>query len=184
MRSLPLIAVLALALPATATAQTPRWALGATLFNTTYFSESGLLDVGIPGGGPLVLTGGLRAAPEIYAVFFPHPQLTVVPGIAFNAFKPEGADTRYGLGLDLAVEWHPSGVTGNSAYAAANFALLAHDFGSGSESDTEFAAGVAIGYRWLPYEFLALRTEAVFRRYLDFEENQLTAVLKAEVVFN
>lgn len=182
MRKSLLALALTLTLPAAAAAQTPRWALGGTLSNITYFTESSLLDAGIPGGGPLVLTS-LRAAPEVYIGFFPHPQVAVVPGIAFNMLKPDDGDAIYGLGLDVAFEWHTSGVMVNSTYAAANVALLAHDFGA-SESDTDFAFGVAIGYRWLPFEFFALRTEAAFRRYLDLEENQITAVLKAEVVFN
>ncbi|NIR45079.1 MAG: hypothetical protein GWN99_11885 [Gemmatimonadetes bacterium] len=183
MRKLVLVGVLTLVAPATAATQTPRWALGGTLFNITYFTEFDRYDVGIPGGGPLIPIT-LQAAPVVYVGFFPHPQVAVVPGIAFHLVSSGfGEDAVYGLGLDAAVEWHVSGVTGNSAYAAVNFAYLAFDFGRG-DADTEIALGAAIGYRWLPFEFLALRAESVFRRYLDFEENQVTAVLKAEVVFN
>jgi hypothetical protein len=185
MRATALTILHLLAVTAMAEAQTtPRWSLGGTLFGVTYTSESKSVDAGLPGGGLLMFAGAsdVRAAPQIYAGFFPHPQIVVAPGIAFAYSSPEAGDSRYGLGLDLAIEWHFSGVTRNSLYAAASGAFLAWDLGA-AQSTTDFAAGAALGYRFLPYGFFGLRLEGVYRRYFDIEENQVTGVIKAEVIF-
>jgi hypothetical protein len=183
-RTLLLVALLAI-LPTGVSAQTtPKWSLGGTLFGVTYTSEAKSVDVALVSGGPLLPTGesSLRAAPEVYAGFFPHPNLVVAPGLAFAYYKPDGGDSSFGLAIDLALEWHFAGVAGNSFYAAVNGAYLSWDLGAGSDSD--LTAGAAVGYRTLASAFFGLRFEAVYRRYFDLEENQITALIKAEVVFN
>ena len=185
MRKALLIACTLALAPALLRAQTPRWSLGGTLTGVSYFTEAGALDFAAPGGGPLVFQGATapQSAPEIYAGFFPHPQIAVVPGVAFAYSSPGDGDSRYGLALDLALEWHLTGVSASSFYLAVNGAFLAFDLGAtGSTSD--FAAGAAIGYRLLPYDFFGLRFEGVYRRYFDLEENQITGVVKVEVIFN
>jgi hypothetical protein len=181
-----LIACLMLLAPAVAQAQTtPKWSLGGTLFGVTYLTETQVADAGLPGGGPLLFAGqsAVRAAPEVYVGFFPHPNLIVAPGLAFAYSNPDGAESTYGLGLDLGIDWHFSGVTKTSLYITVNGAFLAWDLGADS-AQTDFAAGAALGYRMLPYDFFGLRLEAAYRRYFDLRENQISCVLKAEVVFN
>lgn len=182
----PSIACLLLLVPAVAQAQTtPKWSLGGTLLGVTYLTEAQVMDAGLPGGGPLLFAGGsaVRAAPEVYVGFFPHPNLIVAPGLAFAYSNPDGGESTYGFGLDLGLDWHFSGVTNNSLYITVSGAFMAWDLGAGSAS-TDFAAGAALGYRLLPYDFFGLRLEGVYRRYFDLRENQITGVLKAEVVFN
>lgn len=186
MRPTALIVCQLLIAAASAAAQTtPRWSLGGTLLSVSAASEANSVDVGLPGGGPLIFAGesAARAAPEIYAGFFPHPNIVVAPGIAFAYERPDDAASRYGLGIDLAIEWHVSGVTRSSLYVAAKGAFIGWDAGAG-DSRTDLAAGAALGYRFLPYDFFALRLESDYRRYFDLAENQITGVLKAEVVFN
>lgn len=185
MRAATLVVFHLLVATATVEAQTtPRWSLGGTLFGVTYASESESVDAGLPGGGPLMFSGtsGVRAAPEVYAGFFPHPNIVVAPGIAFAYSSPDVGESRYGLGLSLSIEWHLSSVARNSFYAAANGAFLAWDPGAAG-TQTDFTAGGALGYRFLPYGFFGLRLEGVYRRYFDVEENQITGVIKAEVIF-
>ncbi len=185
MRNLSILCLLLLA-PSVGRAQTtPKWSLGGTLFGVTYMTEAGAVDVGLPGGGPLLFTGesAASAAPEIYVAFFPHQNIVVAPGLAFAYSNPDGGESTYGLALDLALDWHLSGVTNNSFYVSVNGAFMSWDLGA-AETRTDFAAGAALGYRLLPYDFFGIRLEAVYRRYFDLEENQIGGVVKAEVIFN
>ena len=180
-----LLAGLVLIAPSVVEGQTtPKWSLGGTLFGVTYTTEAKAVDVALLGGGPLLpsSTSAVRAAPEVYAGFFPHPNIVVAPGLAFAYHNPDGGDSSFGLAVDLALEWHFSGVANNSFYAAINGAFLSWDLGAGSESD--LTAGAALGYRTLPSDFFGLRFEGVYRRYFDLKEDQITGVVKAEVIFN
>jgi hypothetical protein len=162
--------------PALLQAQIPRWSIGGTLFGVTYETESKQLDLGLPGGGPL-------GAPAVNVGFYPHPNVIVLPAVAFGYAKPDTLDSSYHLALDLQIEWHLKGVSASSFYVGLDGVFAGTDPGTGS-STTDFAAGGAAGYRYLMYDFFAFRFEGVYRRWFDKELNEISGVIKAEVVFN
>jgi hypothetical protein len=159
--------------PALLSAQTPKWSLGATMLGVGYETESELLTAFVPGGGSNF------GFPSVFAGIFASENIVIRPGLNFNLVSNGG--TLYDIAFEAQVEYHFSGVMVNSPYLFAGGVFNA--FGNGV-SETDFAAGGGVGYRMLPYDFWALMFEASFRRWFDFEANQITGTIKMEVVIN
>jgi hypothetical protein len=65
----------------------------------------------------------------------------------------------------------PSGVETGSTYGAVTLALFAR------EGSTNFAPGVAIGYRVPVVAHFAVRFQANYRRWIEAESNEVNAVV-------
>jgi hypothetical protein len=69
----------------------------------------------------------------------------------------------------------------NSAYIGFNGSFFSISNGS---SESDFAAGGNVGYRLLPRDFLAIRFEAGYRRWFDFELHEINAAIIIGVVLD
>jgi hypothetical protein len=175
MRKVLLVAALVLLTPAILSAQQPKWSLGATAFGVTYFSEAKAFEIALPGGGAFNF-------PAMYVGFYPHEKIAVMPGATVIFLSPDEGDTFYDLYISLLITYQFMGHAENSFYVGVLGDFNAFD--PGGASTTDFAAGGAVGYRLVPFDFFAVRLEGSYRRWFDFEENQFTGTVKVEVNFN
>ncbi|NIR45059.1 MAG: hypothetical protein GWN99_11785 [Gemmatimonadetes bacterium] len=176
MRKALLVAAFMLLTPAFLAAQTPKWTLGAGVLGLTYETESEVFLATIPGGG------GNLGLSSVFIGFFPHDNVAIRPGVNFQLASNGG--TAYDALIEAQVEYHFSGVGMASPYVFGLGQFNLFDAGDLSDSETDFAAGGGIGYRLLPFDFWALMFEVSYRRWFDFELNQVMGSVKMEVVFN
>jgi hypothetical protein len=130
-----------------------------------------LTDVSIPGGG-------IFLGPTAYLMFFPSPNIMVGPEIAFSVLSGGGSTlTSIGAAGWVGYLFTPAA---NSAYLAGNVAL---QFASiGGSSDTEFAAGGALGSRAEVIQHAAVGVEGGYRRWFDSKINEIVISLTLGVV--
>ena len=133
-----------------------RWEFGARAGLTLIRGPDDRTVVGGPGGGP-------GAKPVFHATWFPSIGPWMLEGqFGFSTSSSTSADERnVVVALQPAYQWG----AGPSPYVGVNLAYEFEDDGTVSQSDV--AAGFAVGVRFFPRPFLALRIEASYRRWVD-----------------
>jgi hypothetical protein len=173
--------------PAVLSAQTPKWELGTKL-GVTYAMADGvdIISAGVPGGGPFTLTGLLSGSPSVFFGFFPSINIALLPEVGFAltdiSIDGFGDASLWSLVVNLQAEYHLSTVQANSPYIGINGAWQHVDLDG--ESDSDFALGAALGYRFLPHEFMAFAAEIGYRRWFDFEISEIHLSFSMAVVVN
>jgi hypothetical protein len=160
----------ALMLPTYAAAQVE---VGTRAFGIDIVANGGTITgVSIPGGG-------IFLGPTAYLMFFPSPNIMVGPEVNFNVLSGGGSTiTTIGAAGWVGYLFTPAA---NSAYLAGNIAL---QFASvNGSSNTEFAAGGAVGYRAVVIQHVAVGVEGGYRRWFDLNINEIVISLKLGVVF-
>jgi len=165
----------------------------ASLSGTSLHAQRAKLDVGIhagatiliPSGGDAEYTLGLPGGgtvlglfPPVYATMFAGSNLMIEPQLAFayQSFLDGGL---LNAALQVGYLMRPAGH--GSPYLAAHL-LMANSFGDGS--GTEFAAGGSLGYRHVVKDVVGLRYEARYRRWFDFDLNELALLVGFGVVIH
>ncbi len=154
-------------------------ALATTLLLPTYTiaqTEIGIRAVGadiLAGNGTAtnlsIPGGGIFLSPTAYVMFFPTPNIMVGPEFSFGVLDTDGGTlTSIGSAVWIGYLFSPST---NSVYLAGNVALQYASL-SGSGSNTELAAGGAIGYRAEPISHVAVGVEGGYRRWFEFLQPQ------------
>ncbi len=161
----------ALMLPTYAAAQVE---VGTRAFGFDIMANGGTLTgVSIPGGG-------IFLGPTAYLMAFPSPNIMVGPEVNFNVLSGGGSTiTTIGAAGWVGYLFTPAA---NSAYLAGNIALQFASV-SGGGSNTEFAAGGAVGYRAVVSQHVAVGVEGGYRRWFDLKINEIVISLKLGVVF-
>jgi hypothetical protein len=108
--------------------------------------------VTLPGSGPL-------SEPVIYAVWWANPTISLQLQLG-GAIRTGGPTPNEKI---LVAAAQPEADFGGF-YGGPNLAMRVQSVGAGPAT-TDFAAGVALGYRALPLSFLALRLEGRYRRW-------------------
>lgn len=136
--------------------------------------DGSLVSLAIPGAGPSPAASLLGTSSTIHFAFFPSPQVMVEPQLSISLLSISNGDTETltTLGLSGLVAYLFNGAMVNSPYVGANASFFLID-GDG-ESETDFAVGGSVGYRLVPLEHLAVRFEGSYRRWFDFEFNEIT----------
>ncbi len=184
MRRLALALGFLLLLPAYLVAQDkPAAEIGTRIGVDILLPDDGsLVSVGIPGGGPSPAGSLLGTSSTIHFAFFPSTQVMVEPQVSFSllSISNGGSETLTSFGLSGMVAFLFNGAAVNSPYVGANATFFLIDGDGDSEND--FALGGSVGYRLLPMEHIAVRLEGSYRRWLDFEFNEITVAAIFAVV--
>ncbi len=186
MRKLAMVLSMILLIPALLAAQQPKFEVG-TRGGVTYITNDGnLLAVALPGAGAAPLGNTLLGNSVVHFGFFPSPNIMVEPQLGFQLLNVSNGDSETFSAVIIALQgmYMFNGVTTNSAYIGISGAFNLFDLGEFADSETDFAAGGMVGYRIVPLEFLALRFEAFYRRWFDFEINEFGGAIVLGVVIN
>lgn len=145
--------------------------------------DGSLLSLAIPGAGPSPISTIFGSNSTIHFAFFPSPQIMVEPqlGFALLSISNGESETITTLGLSGQLAYLFSGAMMNSPYLGLTTTFFLVD-GDG-DSDTDFAVGGSVGYRLLPTERVAVRFEGSYRRWLDFELNEISFAAILGIVF-
>lgn len=143
-----------------------------------------IVNFAVPGGAPSPLGSLFGGNTSVHVAFFAGEQFMIETQLSVSIlnisgpFEDEtiGASTLVGQGAYLF-----SGATANSFYLGASAGFFSIDFDGASENDLAF--GGSVGYRLLPKENIALRFEGAYRRWLDFEINELDFAVILGVLF-
>ena len=168
MRTIGIATAVSLAFGSLVTAQERPGAEIGTSLGVTILSGGGesVTHFGIPGTG-------IFGQPTMY-VTIPSGPLLLEPQIAFNIFSSDG-ETATTVGLGGQVGYAFQGAAVNSAYIAGSGAFQSLSGGGDSESD--FGAGAALGYRIMLGTSGVMRVEGRFRRWFDSELNEFALAL-------
>ncbi len=148
------------------------------------FNTGSLTTFSVPGGGPSPFGAAVGGNASVHAAFFPGGNVMVEPQVSFALIsESDGGETITNIALAGQVAYLFNGARANSAYVGANAAFVNVDLGEFFGSENDFAAGGTLGYRFLPYEHVAIRLEASYRRWFDFEVNELDGAVILGVVF-
>jgi hypothetical protein len=147
-------------------------------FNIVLPEDGSIIGFGIPGGGPAPLGSLFGGASSVHVAFFPSEQVMLEPQLSLSVLRVSNGSSETLLNATLAsqVAYMFSGASVSSGYLGGNLALTVIDV-SGADSENDFALGFAVGYRALPTPNVAVRIEGGYRRWLDFELNELNAAL-------
>jgi len=175
MRALTIGLAVWLSAPALLYAQSPRWEIG-TRFGITRLWREGGGDTffRLPGGG-------LVGEPVLHATYFiPNGEQADGPTTFLEGelLLWAGLDAAGGtlVGLGALFGYLPGGAGSGSPYGALSVALLAR------EGSNVLAPGAAVGYRLPVSDHFAVRFQANYRRWIDPELNELSAVLLVALV--
>lgn len=135
----------------------------------------------LAGGGPSPLGSLVAGNTAVHVAFFPSPQFMIEPLVSFGVAS--NSETFTNLTLAAQGAYLFNGATTNSAYVGATAAFNSIDLGDLTDSETDFAVGGTVGYRILPRPNAAIRLEAGYRRWLDFEINEIDAAVIFGVIF-
>ena len=143
-----------------------------TLFGLSVLSpgDDATTLVAVPG-----VPGGVIGNPSVVLSWFPTEQLSLGPEFSLGRFSID-EDSFSSLYLGVRGAHLPRGAAADGPYLLGHAALWVVD-GSGTESDTDFAAGAGVGYQRRLGPALVLRTEGRYRRWFDVEENDFSLLL-------
>lgn len=132
-----------------------------------------ITSIGVP--GPAIGAFGLMTSAPLYASFLFDGGLMVQPEVVIRYTTFE--DVSVTMAASVAnVGYLFNGANRNSPYFLANLAMQYVDADGDSEND--FAAGGGMGYRFLVNDGFALSLEAGYRRWFDWEVNELSFGLR------
>ena len=139
---------------------------------------STITSIGIP--GPAIGAFGLMTSAPIYASFIYDGGMMFQPEVAIRYMTSDGESITMAASV-ANVGYLFNGADRNSPYFSANVAVQYVDVEEDSEND--FAAGGAMGYRFIVNDGFALSLEAGYRRWFDWEVNEVTLGLRMGGVF-
>lgn len=148
------------------------------------FADGGsILTFAVPGSAPSPLGTLIGTHTSAHFAFFPAGQIMVEPQLSFSVLSVSNgeSETLTTIGLSAMVAYLFSSAEANSPYVG--FQGTYWSVSNGGESESDFAFGGAIGYRFLPVENVAFRIEGAYRRYFDFELNEVNLAFVLGVVF-
>ncbi|NIN71934.1 MAG: hypothetical protein GTO46_08415 [Gemmatimonadetes bacterium] len=178
MNRFALLLMILLVTPACLTAQDkPSLEIGMRAgFSLVLPEEGSILNFAVPGGGASPVASLLGGSSTVHFAFFPTPQIMVEPQLSFSVLSVSNGDTETltTVGVTGQVAYLFTGAMANSAYVGFSGSFFSMSNG-GSESD--FAVGGTVGYRFLPRDFMAIRIEASYRRWFDFELNEINGAI-------
>ena len=139
-----------------------------TLFGITHNITRKRTSIEIPDGG----IGGIYL-PALYVLHFPSERVAVGPEIAFARLSYFGSATTLSLGVRA--RFLPSGNSRSGIYTLGQGSLFS--VFEDNDSETDFSAGVGMGYQWRVGPALVLRMEGQYQRWLDAKSNNVLLVL-------
>ncbi len=139
--------------------------------------EPTLLQVGIPGGG-------LLGRPTVWATIFVARRFAFEPHLSYQFVRNDDADDNEGrLGVSARGAWYANEPRRSSLYAFGDASLdRSRDFENSSASDTDFGFGGGLGYRWQVGDRFGVRTEGLYRYWVDDRRNEIAVILGFGVV--
>ncbi len=146
-------------------------------------AEGSILAFAVPGGAPSPVGTLLGTAASAHLAFFPGGKVMVEPQLTFQLLSVSNGDTQTLTSI---------GVTGTVAYLFSSAEVASPYLGfqasyftvSNGASESDFAVGGTLGYRFLPAENVALRLEGAYRRWFDFELNEINVAFILGVLFD
>ena len=125
--------------------------------------------VGIPGGGIL-------GRPTIWATIFVARRIALEPHFSYQFVRDADLDENVGtLGISLRGAWYAGDPRRPTFYAFADGSLdRSREIQSGDDpSDTDFGVGGGAGYHWPIGDRLGVRTQALYRYWVDDRRNEI-----------
>lgn len=171
-----LLTALLLATPACLSAQDrPGVEVGVRAGVSVLMNQGDAISFGVPGGGPSPFGPLLGGNSTVHAAFFPSDQVMLEPqlGLSILSISNGASETVTALGLTGLGAYLFDGAFTSSPYIGLSGSYFMVD--TEGDSETDFALGGTVGYRFLPMENVALRIEGAYRRWFDFEVNEVTA---------
>ncbi len=185
MNKFALLLVMLLVTPACLAGQDkPSLEIGTRAGLSLVLPEGGsILNFAVPGGGASPLASLLGGSSTVHFAFFPTAQIMVEPQLNFSVVSVSNGDTQTvtTAGVTAQVAYLFTGALANSAYLGFNGSFFSISNGS---SESDFAVGGNVGYRFLPRDFLAIRVEAGYRRWFDFEMHEINAAIILGIVLD
>lgn len=139
-----------------------------TLFGITHNFSRKRTSIEVPDGG----IGGI-SLPALYVLNFPIERVAVGPEIALARLSYFGSATTFSLGVPA--RFLASGNSRSGIYVLGQGSLFS--VFEDNESETDFFAGVGMGYQWRIGPAFVLRMEGKFQRWLDVRSNDVLLVL-------
>ena len=175
-----ILASLVGSIPPAAAQEKPSLEIGAQLLSFSFLKnkgEGGLTTINNPGTG-------IFSQPSIYASLFLLNKLAFEPQLAFNSVSVDDESvTLLGLGGRFAYLFRGA-ASNSSPYFSADAAIVrasaSSDFGDDAES--QFGAGMSIGYRAVVQDRMALRFETRYKRWFESNTNETILMLSFGVV--
>ncbi len=146
-------------------------------------SEGSILTFAVPGAAPSPVGTLLGTAASAHVAFFPGGQIMVEPQLSFSLLSVSngGSETITAAGITGMVAYLFNSAVANSPYLG--FQATYWTVSNGA-SESDFGIGGAVGYRFLPAENVALRLEGAYRRWFDFELNEINVAFVLGVMFD
>lgn len=140
--------------------------------------EPTLLKFGVPGGG-------LLGRPTIWATIFVGGRIAIEPHFSYQLVRDDDADDSVGtVALSARGVWYANEPRRASFYAFGDASLdRSREIRQGVDpSDTDFAFGGGLGYRWPLGERFGVRTEGLYRYWVDDRRNEAAVTVGFGVV--
>lgn len=150
--------------------------LGTRAGLSILMSGGDVISFAVPGGAPSPTSSLLGGASSIHMAFFPSERVMIEPQLNFSLLNVSNgsSETLTTLGLTGQVAYLLSDVQENGTYLGGNLALFRI---SNDDSTSDLALGGNAGYRWLVSESAVMRLEGSYRRWFDFEANEINVAL-------
>jgi hypothetical protein len=124
--------------------------------------------------------GGILGRPTIWATIFVSRRIAIEPHVGYEFRRNEDLDINRGtLGASVRGAWYAGDPRRASFYAFGDVSLdRSRQLQSGSDpSDTDFAFGGGAGYHWPVGDHLGVRTQALYRFWVDDRRNEIAVTV-------
>lgn len=142
-------------------------------------NEPTLYQFNIPGGG-------LLGRPTLWATIFVGRRIAFEPHLGYQFVRNDDLDTNTSnIGLSARGVWYRTDPRRASLYAFGDLSLdRSRELVSGPNdpSDTDFGLGGGAGYRWPVGDHMGVRTEGLYRFWVDDRRSEIAIVLGLGVV--